>query len=427
MPWSLCVTISALINAAVPAMSSTRIIAVVLLAAVGGGYWYYSSQSGAPAPAAAKPAAGPVPVTVATAVSRDVPITLEVVGRAEASESVVLKSRVDGQVLAVPFTEGQLVAKGDVLIKLDPADFQARLNVAEAAVARDQVQLAKARADVARTIALKERGFVSEEKVSDVKTTVAALEATLRADQATAELARLQLNYTTLRAPFAGVMGGKNVFAGAGVKNNDTALATLNRMDPINVSFAVPERHLPALQAAMNKGVAKVGIQIPGDKTKLEGEVRFLDNVVDTTTGTIVMKAGLANPERKLTPGQFVNVSLVVRQVKDAVLVPSAAIQQGPESSLVFVVKGDGVEIRKVELAATQAGQAVVARGLAGGDLVVIDGHLRLAPGSKVKPRMAGKDDGKKDGAKAPEKSADDKPAAGKPTAASTQPVGNEK
>lgn len=203
MPWSLCVTISALINAAVPAMSSTRIIAVVLLAAVGGGYWYYSSQSGAPAPAAAKPAAGPVPVTVATAVSRDVPITLEVVGRAEASESVVLKSRVDGQVLAVPFTEGQLVAKGDVLIKLDPADFQARLNVAEAAVARDQVQLAKARADVARTIALKERGFVSEEKVSDVKTTVAALEATLRADQATAELARLQLNYTTLRAPFA--------------------------------------------------------------------------------------------------------------------------------------------------------------------------------------------------------------------------------
>lgn len=337
----------------------------------------------------------PVPVTTAKATEQDIPVTLQVVGRAEAFESVALKARVDGQVGAVLFNEGQHVKQGDVLIRLDPGDFVARLQQAQATAARDEALIAKTRADTARYTALKDRNFVSEEKVNDIRTNEAAASANLRASKAAAELARLQLSYATVRAPFDGVVGARLVFPGSSVKTNDTLLAVVNRIQPLLVTFSVPERHLPRLRDAMGSrtrqsdGGMKVDVSLPGNTAQhFEGKVRFLDNAVDNTTGTILMKAELPNAEEKLTPGQFLNVTLLLDTLNKAVTVPNEAIQQGAEGNFLFVVKDDNsVEVRKVETAASDGKLTAVSKGLQAGETVVTDGQLRLAPGVKIKAK----------------------------------------
>ena len=334
----------------------------------------------------------PVPVTMAKATERNIPVTLRVVGRAEAYESVVLKARVDGQVAAVLFTEGQHVRQGDVLIRLDPTDFAARLQQAEATAARDEALIAKSRADTARYSALKDRNFVSEEKVNDIRTNEAAATANLRSSKAAAEVLRLQHSYATIRAPITGVVGARLVFPGSAVKINDTTLAVVNRIRPLLVSFSVPEKHLPRLRSAMKSGGMKVDISLPGDTSQhIDGEVHFLDNAVDTTTGTILMKARVANDEEKLTPGQFLNVILLLDTLVNAVTVPNEAVQQGADGNFTYVVKDDNsVEIRKIEVSASDAGLTAIHRGLTAGETVVTDGQLRLAPGIKVKPGQNG-------------------------------------
>lgn len=340
-----------------------------------------------------KTAPPPVPVATAQATARDVPLAVDVVGRAEAFESVTLKARVDGQVAAVLFTEGQRVAQGEVLVQLDPTDFTARVRQAEASVARDEALLAKAHADTLRYVALKGRNFVSEEKVNEVRTGEAAAAATLRADQAALDLARAQLSYATVRAPFAGVVGARLVFPGSAIKTNDTALAVVNRVRPLLVSFSVPEKHLPRLRAALaaGKGIGalKVAVSLPGDSAhRFEGAVRFLDNAVDAATGTIQMKAELPNVDEKLTPGQFLSVSLQLDTLRQAVTVPNEAVQQGPEGNFIFVVKADSsVEVRKVEAGASTGGLTVVAKGLQAGETVVTDGQLRLTPGARIRSK----------------------------------------
>lgn len=340
-----------------------------------------------------KTAPPPVPVATAQATARDVPLAVDVVGRAEAFESVTLKARVDGQVAAVLFTEGQRVAQGEVLVRLDPTDFTARVRQAEASVARDEALLAKAHADTLRYVALKGRNFVSEEKVNEVRTGEAAAAATLRADQAALDLARAQLSYATVRAPFAGVVGARLVFPGSAIKTNDTALAVVNRVRPLLVSFSVPEKHLPRLRAAgageKGIGALKVAISLPGDSAhRFEGSVRFLDNAVDAATGTIQMKAELPNVDEKLTPGQFLNVNLQLDTLRQAVTVPNEAVQQGPEGNFIFVVKADSsVEVRKVEAGASTGGLTVVAKGLQAGETVVTDGQLRLTPGARIRSK----------------------------------------
>ena len=368
------------------------LLAVVIAAGVGVGYRIRSDRM-AESSAKAGHVVPPLPVTVARAVTRDMPLLLDMVGRAEAYESVTLKSRVDGQVAAVPYREGQHVREGEVLVRLDPADFNARMLQAQANVARDQAQLAKAHADVERYRALKERGFVSDEMLSTMRTTEASAAATTRADQAALELARLQLGYATIRAPFAGIVGAKLVFPGTGVKTNDTSLAVVNRVRPLYVSFTVPEKQLPQLRVAMGKGALKVVVSVPGDGgQRFEGEAHFLDNTVDPATGTIQMKAVVANREEKLTPGQYLNVSLALGMVNNTVVVPTQAVQEGPEGNFVYVVKADGsAEPRKIELSFTRDGSAVIARGLQGGETVVTDGQLRLTPGAKVRAREPGK------------------------------------
>ncbi len=333
---------------------------------------------------------------LAKAVVRDMPLRLDITGRTEAYETVTLKSRVEGQVQSVTFTEGQHVRQGDVLLRLDPADFQARLNQAEANLARSQAQLAKARADVERYVALREKGFVSEEKVSEMRTAAAATESAARADAAVAELARLQQSYTVIKAPFAGIVGAKLVFAGAAVKVNETTLAVVNRVRPLYVGFAVPEKYLPQLQAGMRSRAKsmKASISLPGGGIAWEGEVRFLDNSVDVATGTIQLKAVVPNADEKLAPGQFVGISLVLDTLKDAVVVPAEAVQQGAEGSFLFVAKEDNtVDVRKVRVASVQQLFAVIGEGLAGGETVVTEGQLRLTAGARI--RLADKPEGK--------------------------------
>lgn len=339
-----------------------------------------------------------VPVTVAAATLRDIPVTLQVVGRSEAFESVTLKSRVDGQVDAVLFTEGQHVNQGDVLIRLDPTDFAARLQQAEATAARDEALTAKMRADTARYTALKERNFVSEEKVNDVRTNEATAAANLRASKAAVEVARLQLSYATIRAPITGIVGARLVFPGSAVKANDVALAVVNRVRPLLVSFAVPERYLPQIRAVRQDGGLKVDITEPGDASRhFEGTVRFIDNTVDASTGTILLKAELPNKDEALMAGQYLNVALVLDTLKQAVSVPSNAVQQGAEGNYVYVLKEDGhVDLRRVEALAAQDGFTAVRGNVKAGEAVVTDGHLRLTPGARAKVRdkaAGGKED----------------------------------
>lgn len=374
-------------------MNRTRtVLLIVAVLAAGGGAVWYLARPEAPA-AGRKPQMSPaVPVRLAPAMVRDMPLRLEITGRTEAYESVTLKSRVDGQVHSVAFTEGQHVRQGEVLLRLDPADFRVRLDQAAANMAKSQAQLARARADVERYIALRGKGFVSEEKVGEMRTAAATAESAAQADAAAAELARLQLSYTVVKAPFIGVVGAKLVFPGAAVKVNETALAVVNRVRPLYVGFAVPEKYLPQLQAGMRSGdkTMKAAISLPGGGATWEGVVRFLDNSVDVTTGTIQLKAIVPNADETLAPGQFVAVSLVLDTLKQAVVVPAEAVQQGAEGSFLFVAKEDSsVEIRKVRVASVQQQSAIIAEGLAGGETVVTEGQLRLTAGAKVKPADA--------------------------------------
>lgn len=387
--------------------TSKLILATAIAALAGGGYWYANSP-GTPAAPAVK-TVPPVPVSIATAQQGEMPVLLNVVGRAEAYEGVTLKSRIDGQVLSVAYTEGQAVQRGDVLVRLDPADFNARAMQAEALLARDQAQLSKAQADVERYVALKAKGFVSEEKVNEIRTSAAAAAATVQADKAALELARLQLSYATIRAPFSGIVGARLVFPGSSVKINDTALAVVNRVDPLYVTFSVPERHLAKLREGMRRTPLKVGVTQTGNKeARLEGTAKFIDNAVDPVTGTIVLKAVLDNKGGKLTPGQFLNVSMTLDKLSDAVLVPNEAVQQGAEGNFLYVVKPDNTaEVRKIEVASTFQGTSAIGKGLAAGEAVVTDGQLRLTPGATVKTKSA-----KPDEAKAPVPAASAAPAA---------------
>lgn len=345
----------------------------------------------------------PVPVRLAQAEMRDVPRRIELSGRTEADATVTLKSRVDGQVQAVSFAEGQPVREGEVLVQLDPADLKARLGQAAANLEKSRAQAVRARADVERYVALRGKGFVSEEKVAEIRTAAQAADATALADAAAVEVARLQLSHTTIRAPFAGVIGARLVFPGTAVKANETALAVINRVRPLRAVFAVPEKYLPQLHATLRRGDGSLAATVttPDGKT-VAGSVRFLDNSVDTATGTIQLKADLPNADTSLTPGQFVNVRLVLETLHDAIVVPAEAIQQGSAGSFVFVAREGKVAIRPVQVVTVEDGQAVLADGLAAGESVVTEGQLRLTDGAAYRTAGNAGNSGKAQEAAAP-------------------------
>lgn len=331
-------------------------------------------------------AADAVPVTIATVVQKTVPAELEAIGNVEAYSTVSVKSQVEGALERVYFREGQDVKAGELLFTIDRRPFDAALQQAEANLARDTAQASHAKVEAERYTKLVEQGIVSKEQYDQYRTSAEAQDAAVRADKAAVENAQIQLGYCTIRSPIQGRAGSLLVHEGNVVKANDVPLVVLNRITPIYVNFAVPEKYLAEIKSRMTAGTLRVEASIPGDEAHpRDGTLSFVDNAVDATTGTIRLKGTFGNQDKQLWPGQFVNVKLRLAAQPNAVVVPSQAVQTGQQGQYVFVVKPDlTAEFRPVVVARSQGGEAVIERGLRPEEKVVTDGQLRLYPGAKM-------------------------------------------
>ncbi|WEN16821.1 efflux RND transporter periplasmic adaptor subunit [Rhodanobacter sp. AS-Z3] len=327
-----------------------------------------------------------VPVEVATATQGDVELSLKLVGRVEAWSTVTLRARVSGQLQSLSFTPGARVHKGSVLAQLDPSLLKAQLDQARGNVARDQALLQKAEADQRRYADMLTKGFVSKADYDLYKANLAVARASLQTDRAAQELAQTQLGYTRIVAPFDGMAGAPLVWPGAQISADTTDLVVLNQVEPVRVAFNIPQDSLPAVRIARQQGPLTVQATISGDQGKpLAGLLDFIDNAVDANTGTIVLKARFDNAEHRLTPGQFVQVSLPTTRLVNAVSVPVHALQSSSNGNFVFVVgSGNKVQQRYVTTGPTSAGRTVIDKGLAGGEQVVVEGQMLLADGSTV-------------------------------------------
>jgi multidrug efflux system membrane fusion protein len=333
----------------------------------------------------------PVPVAVASAASRDVPIQLRAIGHVEPSQSVTVRAREGGVLARVHFKEGQDVTDGQLLFTLERGPLEAELRQTEATLARDRAQLENAQKDASRYTELAKRGYVAQQQADQAQAVAAALEATVRADRAVVDSARLRLGYMTIRAPLAGRTGTLLVHEGDVIKANDTPLVLVNQLRPIDVTFTLPERELDAVRRASSAGILPVVATGARDATPLaEGRLGFIDNRVDPATGTIQLKATFANDAGQLWPGAYVNVVMTLGTDPAAVVVPTVAVQRGQEGTYVFVVKPDRtVESRPVNVRREVGTESVIAQGLAPGETVVTEGQLRLAPGARVELRQA--------------------------------------
>jgi multidrug efflux system membrane fusion protein len=362
------------------------ILLALFLALVGGtAYWVQSRAHQAPPASVGDDA--PAPVLVATVQQKPMPVQIETVGRVQAIATVVVRSRIDGVIQRVAVDDGQEVKAGDLLLELDDLEAQAELRTAEANLARDRAQLEIAKRDEERMQPLAAKDFASRQQLDQLRTNVAAAQATVAADEAQLEAAKIRLSYTLIRAPIDGRIGTIASKVGSSIRPNDTtALMTINQLQPIYVAFAVPQRFLGDLQDAMAAGALPVTATIPGRETELqEGAVSFIENEVDAATNTLSVKASFANAESRLWPGQYVNVVVTLRVDPQAVVVPSEAVQTGQEGFYVFVVRDDlTVEMRPVDVARAAGAETVIAAGLEVGERVVTDGQLRLEPGTKV-------------------------------------------
>jgi multidrug efflux system membrane fusion protein len=333
-----------------------------------------------------KPAAAPQ-VVVATVAMRSLPVVLAAIGNVEPYTSVAIKSRVDGQVVEVNFKEGQQVHKREVLFRLDARPFEAALRQAEANLARDLASRERARSQERRYKDLLDKNFVSQDGYAQFRTNAETAEAVLKASQAAVETARLNLDYCTIRSPIDGYVGKVLLQAGNLVKANDTlSLVVINQVKPIYASFAVPEQQLGEIRRRMADGPLAVTVVEPETQKPLAtGQLAYIDNAVDASTGTIKLRAVFDNADLALWPGQFVNVRLKLYEQKNAIVVPSAAVQTGPQGEYVFVIGPDATaQVRKVAVTRTEGDLSVIASGLAQGDRVVTRGQLRLSPGVKV-------------------------------------------
>jgi membrane fusion protein, multidrug efflux system len=348
-----------------------------------------NDQQGGAAQAAQRMQMPPVPVTVAKATRRTVPVRITVIGNGEAFTTVNVKAQVDGLLQRVDFREGQDVNQGQELFAIDSAPFEAALHQAEANLARDQAQLKNAHDQFERNTALFQQGIISKDQEETFRTNEAALEATVKADQAAIENARIQLGYCEIRSPISGRTGSLAIKMGNLVKNNDAALVTINQISPIYVSFSVPEQYLDEIKQRFAQSAMPVAAAVPQDAAHPEnGTLAFINNTVDATTGTVMMKASFPNDTRRLWPGQFVNVTITLQSLPNAVVVPSQAVQTGQNGKYVFVVKPDNsVDLRPVVAGVADGGDTVIEQGVADGDTVVTDGQLMLMPGGHVMVR----------------------------------------
>jgi multidrug efflux system membrane fusion protein len=362
-----------------------------------------------PLPAKKGERGGSVPVTVATVTHKNVPIEIQVVGNVEAYLTITVKAQVSGELMSVHFREGDFVKKGDLLFEIDPRILRAQLNQAQANFARDEAQAGEIEANLARDTAqaryaqaqanryanLLEHRLISKEQAEQVRASADASAATIHADEASLKAARaaleaskaavenikVQLGYTSIRSPVDGRTGNLNVKQGNVVSANSTDLMTINQVQPIYVTFSVPEARLPDIRKSQQVMVSPQGELTPAEA----GVVTFIDNAVDPSTGTIKIKGTFNNKERKLWPGEFVRVTLRIATQPDALVVPNQAVQTGQEGSYVFVVKEDRtVEMRPVVTGTRVDLDLVVQKGLKAGEAVVTEGQLRLAPGMHV-------------------------------------------
>jgi len=328
-----------------------------------------------------------VPVTAATVVQKTVPVQIRAIGNVEAYSTVGVKVQIGGELLRVHFKEGQDVRKDDILFTIDPRPYEAALKQAEANLARDTAQLENAKVDVGRYEDLVKKGYVAQQQYDQVLTNFATLDATVNADKALIENARLQLKYCYIYSPITGRTGGLVVNQGNVIKANaDNPIVTINQIQPIYVTFSVPEQFLPEIKKYMATEKVQTQAIIGTDESHPEdGILTFVDNAVDITTGTIKLKATFVNREKRLWPGQFVNVVLTLTSQPNALVTPSAAVQTGQQGQYVFVIKGDlTVESRPVIISRTLNNESVIEKGLQSGEKVVTDGQLRLVPGALV-------------------------------------------
>jgi multidrug efflux system membrane fusion protein len=325
-------------------------------------------------------------VRVTTAERRDVPVAVHAIGNVEAFQTVTLRSQVEGQLAEVRFKEGDEVRAGDLLFVVDPGPFQAALDQARANLAKAEAESTNAAVQERRMSELAKGGIISRDEWDRTRTDAATAAASVEAAKAAVENARLQLRFCYITSPLDGRIGRLLVNQGNLVKANDTQLATINQMKPIYVTFTVPEKELPAIRRWNASHPLATRVAFPGGGAEpIAGEVSFIDNRVDTATGTVVLKALFANADEALWPGQFVNVTVTLTTERDAVVVPAATVQTGQEGAYVFVVKPDStVDYRPVKVERTEGGDAVVGSGVEPGERIVTTGFVRLAPGVAV-------------------------------------------
>jgi multidrug efflux system membrane fusion protein len=332
----------------------------------------------------------PVPVEVATVMSKDVPEQATAIGNVEAYSTVAVKSRVSGELVGVHFQEGQEVKEGDLLFTIDKAPYEVALKEAQARLERDQALARKAQDDVRRNAPLAERDFVSRQAYEQYKSAAEAAEASVKADLAGIENLQLQLSYCSIRSPISGRTGSLLIQRGNLVKGNDEnkSLVTIHQIQPIYVTFALPEKFLGKVNRAMGETKMQVLVDTPESPVSSEpiaGTVTFVNNTVDVSTATIRLKASFPNKDRRLWPGQTVNVLLTLSIRPKAVVAPSQAIQTSQSGTYAFVVRPDGTaEMRPVVLVRNTNEEAIIEKGLAPGEIIVTDGQLLLTPGTKV-------------------------------------------
>jgi len=347
-----------------------------------------SGQAQASRLASASPA---VSVVWAEAVLKDVPVEIRAIGRVEAYSTVAIKAQVTGEITSVNFPEGQDVRKGDVLFTIDPQPYEIALKQAEAMLEKDKAQLKEAESAARRYGDLVAKEYVTREQFDQAVAARDTLLATIKSDEAGVANARLQLDRCTVRSPIDGRTGSLLIYRGNLVRSTDSAPAVvINQVAPVHVAFSVPEQNLPRIWEFGSKNALKVEALLGDGGTPDEGKLDFVDNAIDETTGTIGLKAAFANRDRRLWPGQFVNVVLTLSVQANAVVVPSQAVQSGQGGLYVFVVKDDmTVEMKRPKIDRSVGNETVIAEGIAAGEKVVVDGQLQLVPGARVQAKPA--------------------------------------